>query len=179
MKAKLGQMVLGASVIALGILGLQETAVPKQGQVGQSARAMEALILGQERKPELTLDLDVYGGERRWLYGMYHSAIGHPPGPQRQRALGELVEAALAADDFNMALLAAQQVPSERVRSSLLGQIVDRAIATSSQLEYAALAVTMIPSVQGQKAAMDRLVNAYVELLYRSGGKHPGEKLEL
>ncbi|WP_028108332.1 hypothetical protein [Ferrimonas futtsuensis] len=178
MKRKLGQTLLGASVIALGMLGVYQTFDSTQGEVSQSAQVMETLILGDEAKPQLSLNLEIYSGECRWIYGMYHSALGHQ-GSQRQMALIEVVEAALEADDFNMALLAAQQIESERMRSQLLRQVVERAIEVASHMDYAAQAVTMIPTPSLQEAAMTRLVEAYVEALYRSGGKRPGEKVEL
>ncbi|WP_417348853.1 hypothetical protein [Ferrimonas sp.] len=178
MKGKLSQTLLGASIIALGMLGVYQTFKSTQGEVSQSAQAMESLILGENAKPQLSLNLEIYTGECRWIYGMYYSALGHK-GAQRQMALIEVVEAALEANDFNMALLAAQQIESQRMRSQLLRQVVERAIKVAKHMEYAALAVTMIPTPSLQEEAMTRLVEAYVEVLYRSGGKRPGEKIEL
>ncbi|USD39034.1 MULTISPECIES: hypothetical protein [Ferrimonas] len=159
---KLHHVLAVVAVMALGISAMRATTVVKQGSVGGSAQAMEALVMAGRDPIDVSLDKPEYSGERKWLYAMYQTALAHKLVDRQAQALQQLVSAALQEGDFNMALLAADRGISDAHKVQLLQQIVDRGIQTKDGLCYAALAVTRMPLAGPKEQAMEQVITAYI-----------------
>lgn len=143
-----GAIFAGASYFSAS--GANSVVGAKEPQLQQKAEAIK-----------LTLDIPVYSGERNWLAAMYKAADDMPTYAAQQAAFKKVVAAALDVNDFNVALMAALEMPTYASRDEMLDLIIENAVHKKDTLDYAYFAANKYSTYAGKQKGLSRVIDAY------------------
>lgn len=126
---------------------------------------------------KLTLDIPVYSTERNWLAAMFKAADGMPTYAAQQKGFKKVVVAALGVDDFNVALMAALEMPTYASRAEMLDLIVDKAVLSKSTLDYAYFAANKYPTYAGKEKGLSKVIDAYSKVIQNEQDADPKSQI--
>lgn len=116
---------------------------------------------------KLTLDAPIYSGEKSWLAVMFNRADNNEDHVKKQKMFQHVIASALAANDFNVALMAVLRMGKQEGVShdgiiKMLNLIVDKAIQTTN-LDYAYFAVNQYPTCYSKAIVESKVTEAYAK----------------
>jgi len=126
---------------------------------------VEIPSLLKEQANQITLDTTkhIYKKELSWLLTKYKAAKIIPYYESKSVALQNVVEQALSVNDYNIAILAANDIPYTGKKRDVLFSIVKLAINDSTNFVYALIAAKRIPYSSTKRDALNMIVNANKE----------------
>jgi len=117
-------------------------------------------IKEQKSLVNLSIDKEIYKGERSSLVTMYMAAKKVPNTNTRGKSLKKVVNTAMAVRDYNIAILAADDIPNTNTRGDALTLIVKEAVKNEQNFGYAVLAAEKVPNVNTRGNALNMVIDA-------------------
>ncbi|MCZ4307169.1 hypothetical protein O4G98_20760 [Zoogloeaceae bacterium G21618-S1] len=117
--------------------------------------------LKEKANVTLSLDLPEYSADKNWLLAMYEASMSQPYSQSKSDSLTSLVKTALSVRDFNMAVIAADEIPFSRSKADAFHLVVDEAIKSKSSIGYAVVSADKMPYSGDKKSALDKIIRAF------------------
>ena len=132
-------------------------------------------VIKKERKNiSLTLDKEIYKGERKWLLEAFNAATKMSTIKSKNENLHKVVEMSIELNDFNMAIIAAKEIPYTTSQANCLMEIVNAAVKDINNLGYAVLAAEEIGFATKMNKALEIIVDSAAK--FHSQDKQEKEK---
>jgi len=132
-------------------------------------------VIKKERKNiSLTLDKEIYKGERKWLLEAFNAATKIYGHSVKNENLHKVVLMSIEVNDFNMAVIAAKKIYGYAPKNNSLMEIVNAAVKDANNLGYAVLAAEEIYGHEIKNKALEIIVDSAVK--FHSQDKQEKEK---
>lgn len=135
---------------------------------------IKEIIKKEKKNISLTLDKEIYKGERKWLLEAFNAATKIPYATTKAKNLHKVVEMSIEVKDFNMAVIAAKKIPYTTSQANCLMEIVNAAVKDINNLGYAVLAAEEIGFASKRSIALEIIVDSAVK--FHSQDKQEKEK---
>jgi hypothetical protein len=147
--------ILGLGIAFLSYMKIEPNALDKIPGIYQK-QATDDL-----KKTDLKIDASEYSGKNAYLLHQYRAAISMKSSYNRDQALAKVIDAAIKASDFKIAILCGKEISSSYQKSSELEKIVDAALKQEKHAGYAVIAAELIPSSYSKDAALNKIISFY------------------
>lgn len=117
-------------------------------------------IKEQKSLVNLSIDKEIYKGERSSLVTMYIAAKKVPNSYTKGKSLKKVVKTALTVRDYNIAILAADDIPNIYTKGDALTLIVKEAVKNEQNFGFAALAAEKVPNTYTRGTALNMVIDA-------------------
>ena len=132
-------------------------------------------VIKKERKNvSLTLDKEIYKGERKWLLEAFNAATKISGYNVMNENLHKVVVMSIEINDFNMAVIAAKKISGYTSKNNSLMEIVNASVKDINNLGYAVLAAEEISGYTIMNKALEIIVDSAVK--FHSQDKQEKEK---
>lgn len=121
----------------------------------------ELPIFKEKANIVLTLDLPEYSADNNWLLAMYEASISQPYSKNKSDSLTSLVKTSLSVGDFNMAVIAADEIPYSRDKANAFHLVVDEAIKLKSSIGYAVVSADKMPYSSDKRESLNKIIKAF------------------
>jgi uncharacterized protein YejL (UPF0352 family) len=157
---KLFRLAAIATIIGTAILIWEFIERPGAAKNSLDGTAVQGMLNKEKGAVDLSLDLPVYKGERKWLLEMHRAALAMSYADAKRDALRNVVKASINSGDLNMAIIAAKDSPYSDAQADILEEIVNVAIQNRESVGYAVVAADNIPYADRKDAALKKVVAA-------------------
>ena len=120
-------------------------------------------ILLMKNNIELNISKNIYKSERNWLLVAYNLALEMPDNIRKSYSLFKVSNSALSIDDYNMAIIAASNIPYNIARYYTIMEIVKKASNNYNTLGYALLASDKLQNSSDKANAYMIIINSLSE----------------